>query len=177
MKIGPGAALTSLEAYLLTLFEAEKIFSVKDNLLFSSQQTRYFVFDPTAYVPPASGAGRMIGFFPVFSAEAGPLVIDYFIDPDVSDDGTPLSLFNRSDGTIIAQSTFKADPGTVNDEGTKFSGDLAAASASGSGLTAPSATEDALPFRIDYTRKMLIKVFNKNGNDTDAAIKFSFVEL
>jgi len=163
---------------MLALIDNGKAFSVSEWLTFSASQVRYLVFDPTGYVPSPGYAPLVFGFFPAFAAEAGPITIDYHAAPDVSDDGANLLLFNRDANSVIApQSTFKIDPLTVTDPGTKFAGDLVPASSAGGGISGPARSEDELPFILNPAVKVLIKMQNLNGNDTQVSIKFTIAEL
>ena len=86
-------------------------------------------------------------------------------------------MFNRKSTSVIApQTTLKIDPVTITIPGTRFAGDLVAASATGAGQSSPSDSEDRLPFILDPTKKILIRMENLNGADTQVSIKFTIVE-
>jgi hypothetical protein len=160
------------------LFARGKAFTYQDYLYYNVGEVKKFVFDPTGYAPPPGSQQRVVGFFPSFFAEAGPVEVDFYFDPNESGDGDVLSLFNR-DATSeqVASSILRLNPVTVTVPGTRFTGIGVPANSIGSGQAVSSSIEDSLPFALDIAKKYLFTVKNTNGADTMIMMRFTIFEI
>jgi hypothetical protein len=153
-------------------------YSYQDYMNYEAAQVRNFIFDPTNYIPPEGAEGRVVGFFPSFFAEAGPITAEFFAGTEEEGDGTPLVLFNRDGSSVnIPLSTLKVDPSEITNDGTRFTGIGIPANATGSGQQVSSEVQDELPFALDITQKYLIRVTNTNGAGTLVMMRFTFFEI
>lgn len=131
----------------------------------------YYLFDPTACT-----CNQIVAEVPLFNASAGPITIEFFSDPTTTANGAELPTFNRrATSSIVAEAKLYIGP-TITDNGTRFSGLLLAATAAAQGNTGES-TVEGLPFEVDLTKKILIKVTNTNGDGVDIGRRFDWVEV
>lgn len=158
---------TSFKAFLVTSLQEKafirgEVFSYEDYMTYSTGEVKDFIFDPTAF----SGENLVVEP-PQFSATAGPVLVEYFINVIESGDGTVLDASNRrGTSSKTPEATLKVNPTTITDIGTRFAGRLVPATA----LTPVNKVGDtagsSLPFEIDTQYKYMIRVTNTNGDDT-----------
>ena len=159
-------------------FARGKAFTYQDYLTYAADEVNNFIFDPTNYVSPPGAQARIVGFFPSFFAEAGPLLVDFYYGTVEAGDGAPLLIFNRDSQSVnMPLSTLKLNPTVITDNGTRFTGIGIPANSIGSGQQISSSVEDQLPFALDITKKYLIKVKNTNGAGTIVTMRFTFFEI
>lgn len=137
----------------------------------ASANVTNYLFDPRACT-----CSQIIAEVPKFNASAGPITIEFYSNPTVSENGTELPAFNRR-GTATATPEAKLYIGpTITDDGTRFSGLLLPATDATQGDTG-AATEEGLPFEVDSTKLLLIRVTNTNGAGVAIGRRFDWVEV
>ena len=147
-------------------------FSWEDYLTFSADEVKTFVFDGTAC------SCAQITFEPLtFSADSGPITIDFYAGVTANSDGTLLGASNRrATSSNVTDAEFRLNPTGVS-LGTRFAGDFVPSTGTGVGNTSGSASNPALPFEIDKDLKYAFVVTNKNGADTTVQIKSTWFEI
>jgi hypothetical protein len=131
-----------------------------------------FVFDPTAFT------GVNLTVEPLsFCATSGPITIDFYVGTDADDDGTLLGVSNRkSTSTNVNQAVLRLDP-TINNIGTRFSGDLVSSTGTAPGNSNGAANAQGLPFELDTTQKYTFVATNKDGADVYFCLKMTWFEI
>lgn len=112
---------------------------------------------------------------PIFSATSGPVTIEYYVGAMVSALGTELFTFNRRPGGATAKAKLYVAP-TITGDGLRIAGQLVTATEAVQGDTG-STTSSGLPFEIDQTNLMLIRVTNTNGAGVDIGRLLNWVEI
>jgi hypothetical protein len=157
-------------------------FSYVNRLQFAADETKDFVFNPLA-----CDCKTLLFNVIKFSANAGPILIDFFSDVTSADDGDDLLILNRlASSEIEPKSVFQLNP-TVSDWGFNFSNDLSAGNfyefkdnnsvtigVKESGASDPA--ED-LPFEVLKSIKTGFRVKNENGAGTYVKIDMTFFEI
>ena len=115
-----------------------------------------FLFDPTA-----CSCNQIVVEVPIFNATGGPVTIEFYIGPTVTDNGAELISFNRRSGGDSAEAKLYKGP-TMSDLGTRFSGLFLPATAAVQGNTGDQ-TIQGLPFEVNKATKVLIRLTNTNG--------------
>jgi hypothetical protein len=153
-----------------TQFINGNAFTVSDyEIDLNSLEVVEFLFDPTACIDK-----QIVSEVPKVNASAGPVTVEFITDPSVTDNGTELPSFNRrATSTNTAQSKLYQAPTYTG--GTRFSALLVPATAAGSGDTG-GVTFEGLPFEIDCTKKIIIKITNLNGAGSDVGYRFDWSE-
>jgi len=148
------------------LFISGKAFTARDVLTSPAATDLYIHFDAKATT------GIQIIFNPLqfVAAEAGPIVITYYVNPTLTAGGrTEIIGSNRratSSNPYKAIIEFVA-PGNVSAPGTKFSAQLVPSSSGGGAQPNSGAgTVQGLPFEINPSMDSLLKIDNTNGDDT-----------
>jgi len=65
-------------------------FSHKNNYTFTAAQTRKFLLSPICT------SGGVPGFVPLLTSTAGPIEVDYYVNPTITNIGTSALIFNRN---------------------------------------------------------------------------------
>jgi hypothetical protein len=165
--------ITSLQD---NFFASGQSFTLSHDYTFTTSETKNFLVDPTGYVPPEGGQDRVVANVPSFAASAGPLKVEFFVGTTVSANGTQQTTFNRdATSSNVAQTCIYLAP-TITDDGTGFSELLIPATAGGPVNVGSNSPID-LPFAMDSTLKLLMRVTNENGADTRVGIRFTFFEI
>lgn len=163
-------------------FLQEQAFTQSQRYSFGSDETKWFLVDPTGYTPgPTQTIGRIISEVPSFFASAGPIEIDFYQSPILGTAiATPLTLgsFNRVatsaiDPQMILSSIDKA-PDTL---GTHFSQLLVPASAAGVGQQTGFSVEQTLPFALDVSNLIAMSVKNLDGAATGVVVRWNWFEI
>ena len=128
-----------------------------------------YLFDPTACT-----CDQVIAEVPIFNATAGPISIEFYSGVTVSANGTELISFNRRSGGSSAESKLYAGP-TITDDGTRFSGLLLTATDAVQGDTG-AVTIQGLPFEVNKSAKILIRITNTNGAGVGIGRRFDWIE-
>lgn len=162
-------------------FVKEQSFTQSQRHTFATDETKHFLIDPTNYVPgDTQKFGMVISEVPSFFAASGPIEIDFLelvtLAPAVA---TPLTLpaFNRvSTSDIDAQlvlSTLAGVPGSM----TEFSQLLVPSNAAGVGQQVGFSVSESLPFVLDPTKKLVMRVHNLDGAGTLVGIRWTWFEV
>jgi hypothetical protein len=154
-------------------FAQGKAFSLSQDYTFGAADTSDFLVDPTGYTGPI---GRIVANVPGFAASAGPLKVEFFSDATVSANGTQQTVFNRDATSENTPQTCIYISPTVTSPGVSFSSILIPATAGGP-VNVGTNTPVDLPFAMDTTKKLLMRVTNENGADTRVGIRFTFFEI
>jgi hypothetical protein len=154
------------------LFIEGKSFSYEDWLTYTADETKTFVFDPTAC------ECVQIVFNPIaFSATAGPIEIKFYVGTTADDDGTLLEASNRrATSSVTPQGIWRLNPSNIS-LGTEFAGDLVPATGVTSATSTGSQNQPNLPFEVLKTSKYAITVKNTDGADTYVQIKSTWFEI
>ena len=147
-------------------------FSHKNNYTFTAAQTRKFLLSPICT------SGGVPGFVPLLTSTAGPIEVDYYVNPTITNIGTSALIFNRNSlSSNVAQSSINFDTVTSND-GTWFSADLIPASSGGGAHASSGASQNLMsPFNFDCSKTYLMVVTNTNGSTATVNIAFNFAEI
>lgn len=129
-----------------------------------------YLFDPTACT-----CENLVAEVPIFNASAGPVTIEYYIGTTVSAVGTELLAFNRRSGGVAPKAKLYVAP-TITDDGVRFTGQVVTATEAVQGDTG-SISYAGLPFEVDQTQLLLIRVTNTNGNGVAMGRLFNWIEL
>lgn len=162
-------------------FLKEQAFTQSQRHTFAADEIKYFLIDPTNYVPGSTQKfGRIISEVPSFFAASGPIDIDFLelvtLAPAVA---TPLTLapFNRIATSSIAPqlelSTLSAAPGDMD----LFSEILVPSNAAGVGQQVGFSVSEELPFALDLTKKLVMRVTNQDGANTSVGIRWTWFEI
>lgn len=179
-KSGISGAVTLTQAQ--HYFVLEQSFTQSGRYSFGAGETKYFLIDPTGYVPDADQKfEKIIIEVPSFFAAAGPLEVNFYRDPTIAP-AVPAALspggFNRMASSIrtpdLALSLLDVAPGSV---GALFSEILIPASATGGGQKIGFSVGETLPFGLDLTKLVLMSVKNNDGADTLVGIRFNWFEI
>jgi len=128
-----------------------------------------YLFDPRNVA-----AEHVVAENPVFNATSGPITIEYYVGTTVSALGTELVTFNRRPGGPPALAKLYVAP-TVTGVGIRIAGQLVTATEAVQGDTG-STTSSGLPFEVDQTHLMLIRVTNTNGAGVAIGRTFNWIE-
>ena len=131
-----------------------------------------FLFDPTG----CSSDTQVIAEVPVFNASAGPVTIAFYLNPVVTDTGSELTAYNRRTTSTNTNSAKLYKAPTLSDDGTRFTGLLCPATSTGAGQSTGNVTLGGLPFEVDCSLKLLIRVKNLNGAGSDIGYKYDWTE-
>ena len=128
-----------------------------------------YLFDPRECT-----CEQVIAEVPFFNATAGPVTIEYYVGTTITAFGTELFVFNRRSGKPNAKAKLYVAP-TITDDGVRIAGQLLPATAAVQGDTGAS-TEAGLPFEVDKTNLLLIRITNTNGEDVAVGRRFDWIE-
>jgi hypothetical protein len=128
-----------------------------------------YLFDPTACT-----CDQVIAETPIFNATAGPVTIEFFAGTTVSANGTELDVFNRRAAGGAAEAKLYVGP-TITLVGTRFAGQILTATDAVQGDTG-AVTIPGLPFEVDKTTLILVRVTNINGTSSIGR-RFDWVEV
>lgn len=149
-----------------------KIFSYEDYKIFSSSEVVNFIFDPTAF-----DGVNLVVTPPSFSANAGPILVEYFIGATADNDGTLLGISNRRGmSTNVNKAILRLNPSNIGD-GTRFSGRLIPATGLDPKTASGVVSGSSLPFELNFNVKYLIRITNINGDDTYVQTDFTWLEV
>lgn len=127
-----------------------------------------YLFDPTACT-----CDQVIAETPIFNSTAGPVTIEFFTGTTVSANGSELLVFNRRSGGDAAEAKLYVGP-TITGDGTRFAAQILTATDAVQGDTG-AVTIQGLPFEVDKTALILIRLTNTNGI-ADIGRRFDWVE-
>jgi hypothetical protein len=175
--------LTQIAELQNSIANAQRILTIQEDAFINGQSFTHsdytlgvataavidYMFDPTA-----CSCDQIIAEVPVFNATAGPVTIEFYSDPTTTANGTELLSFNRRSSGVPAEAKLYVAP-TISSVGTRFSGLLLPATAAVQGNTGDQ-TVQGLPFEVDKTKKMLIRVTNNNGDGVDIGRRFDWIE-
>lgn len=128
-----------------------------------------YLFDPTN-----CDCSQVVAEVPIFNSTAGPVTIDYYVGGTVSANGTELFVFNRRSGSSEAKAKLYVSP-TITSDGVKIAGQILTATAAVQGDTGAT-TEAGLPFEVDKTKLLIIRVTNNNGDGVGIGRRFDWIE-
>lgn len=176
----PGAITMSQDEHY---FVKEMAFTQSARYIFSSDETKWFLINPTNYTPDTEQEfGRIILQIPEIDAIAGPMYIDFYGSPSLGVAvPTPVSPppFNRigSSSRVAQLEISQLNVAPSVSLGTLFSQLLLPATAAGVGQQNGASTARSLPFGLDANVPILMTVLNKDGNLTDAGIRLGWFEI
>ena len=178
-KIGPSPCITSFAGHagqVVTgsiqerLFIEGKSFAFEDYFTFDTDEVKTIVVDPKKF------AGLNLTFDPIlFSATAGPIVLDYYSGVAAGDDGTMLLGSNRRPSFQRPQTIFRINP-TIIDIGTRFAGDIVPSTGVAPANSSGSSNTVSLPFELLTIIKYAVKLTNKNGAGVIVSMKVNWFE-
>jgi hypothetical protein len=151
-------------------------FSYVDYLVYALAGTKTIVFDGSAC------ECSQIVFNPIlFSASAGPILIDFYanVTLNATPGGTILQASNRrATSPNVTDAILYLDP-TIDDLGTRFSGDLVPSNESaGVGTSNQGASSSqGLPFEIDSSLLYAFTMENLDGADTYIKVDMTWFEI
>lgn len=128
-----------------------------------------YIFDPRNCT-----CTNIVAENPIFNATAGPITIEYYIGTTVSALGSELVAFNRRPTMSPPHAKLYVAP-TITGDGVRIAGQLVPATEAVQGDTG-STTTSGLPFEVDKTQLMLIRVTNTNGAGVAIGRTFNWVE-
>lgn len=162
-------------------FLKEQAFTQSQRYSFGADEVKHFLIDPTAYAPGATqDIGQIISEVPSFFAASGPLEVDFLelvtLAPAVA---TPLTLpsFNRVSGSAIAAQMILSSLAGVPGDMDEFSEILIPSNSTGVGQQVGFSVTEALPFVLDLTKKLVLRVKNLDGAGTLVGIRWTWFEV
>lgn len=175
----PGAIAISQEEHY---FIKEMAFTQSQRFTFGLNEVRWFLIDPTNYVPDVEQLfNRIIFQVPSVSASAGPVLIDFYSAPTLGAAvATPLAYpaFNRiASSSRVAQLEFSSLNVAPSSLGTPLSQLLIPSSGAGVGNKLGSAITDRLPFGLGVVTPLLLVVTNTDGAGALINIRHSWLEI
>jgi hypothetical protein len=164
-------------------FLKEQAFTQSKRYIFGADETKWFLLDPTNYVPDSGQEfNNIIAEVPSFFAEAGPLEVTFYVNPVLGAAvATPLSPggFNRASFSTrtpqLELSSLNIAPG--GGLGTCFSELLIPSTATGAGQQVGFSVEEQLPIALNLANTTLMTVKNLNGADTHVGIRINWFEI
>ena len=152
-------------------------FSYIDYLSYSSDETKDFVVDPTAFVNPPGGYNRVMAEVPIFNATAGPVTVKVFGDVQASDDGVLIPLYNRDGRSSkpVSDTIIRLNP-TISNPGINFANYLVPATGVSPATGSNAAVQDILPYNLRLDQKYLFRVTNTNGNGVLVGVSSTLYE-
>jgi len=156
------------------LFIGGNSFSYVDYLSFADSEVKTFVFDGTACT-----CEQIVFNTILFSATAGPVLIDFYAGTTADSDGTLLGVSNRrATSPIVNEGVLRLNPSNIT-LGTRFSGDMVPANAAqGIGSSNQGAqSSQGLPFEIDFSIKYAFTITNTNGAGVYVKIDATWFEV
>jgi hypothetical protein len=162
-------------------FLKEQAFTQSQRYSFGAAEIKYFLIDPTAYAPgPTQELGRIISEVPSFFAASGPVEVDFLelttLAPAVATTLT-LPAFNRVSGSAITAQLVLSSLDVAPGAASEFSEILVPSNATGSGQQVGFSVSEELPFILDLTKKLVMRVKNLDGADTLVGIRWTWFEV
>jgi len=176
----PGSVIMQQDEYY---FVREQAFTQSQRFVFGSTEVKWFLIDPTNYIPgPTQEQGQIIFRLPGIKADAGPIFIDFYSAPDLGTAvATPLTYpsFNRvSDSAITAQLELSSlDVAPTVSLGTPLSQLMVAATATGIGNRSGDSLVESLPFSIGLTSPLLMVLTNTDGAGVNVSVRHGWFEI
>jgi hypothetical protein len=153
-------------------FVSGKVFSYEDYKIFADGEIANYIFDPTAFT-----GTNLVVTPPSFSANAGPITVEYFIGAIANSDGTLLGVSNRrGTSTNENQAILRLNPTGLSD-GTRFSGRLIPATGLDPKTASGVVSGSSLPFELNCAVKYLIRITNTDGEGVYVQTDFTWMEI
>lgn len=155
------------------LFIQGRSFSYEDWLVYGADETKTFVFDPTACTCD------QIVFQPfAFSAQSGPVEIEIFAPVTADDDGDVLGASNRrATSPITPDGILRLNPSNIALPADRFAGDLVPASGTAPANSSGAENTQGLPFEIIPSIKYALTVKNTDGAGVRILFKTTWFEI
>lgn len=176
----PGAVTMMQDEFY---FLKEQAFTQSERFTFDAAEVKWFTIDPRNYTPGATQTvGSIILRLPAFSADAGPIFVDFYVNPTLGaavQSALAMPSFNRAAASAItAQLELRTlDVAPTVSLGTPLSQLLVPSTATGSGQQTGNTVNESLPFAIDLTSVILMVVTNTDGAGTSVNIRNGWFEI
>lgn len=148
-----------------------KSFTFEDYFSFTTDETKTFVFDPSAF------DGEKIINIPIsLYSTGGPFLASIYVGTDADDDGTVLLAVNRKIGFSLPKSVIRLNP-TINSLGTRIGGDIVTGTGQNPSTATGGSNIGVIPIELSTTLKTSITLTNTDGAGIYCETKFTWFEL
>jgi len=148
-----------------------KSFAFEDYFSFSTDETKTFVLDPTAFT-----GDRIVNIPIILYSTGGPFLANIYVGTDADDDGTLLTAVNRRIGFPAPKSIIRLNP-TVNSNGLRIGGDIVTGTGNNPATATGGSNIGVLPIELSTTLKTMITLENTDGDGIYCQIKFTWFEI